>query len=148
MENQKDGWTGTALHDDQEREIVIPLHEEQISVTKRVVAKNRVQVARTTRESEQLVDEVLAREQVEVEHKAVGKTVETMPSVREEGDTIIIPVVEEILVIERKLFLKEEVHIRRVHGTDRHQERVTVRKQEATVTRAPVSEDDSRRDGD
>jgi hypothetical protein len=36
--------------------------------------------------------------------------------------------------------LKEEVRIRRVKGTERYQERVTLRKQEAVVNRLPIDE--------
>ena len=54
----------------------------------------------------------------------------------EEGDTIILPVVEEVLVVERRLILKEEVRLRRVRTTRRHTETVTVREQVAVVTRS------------
>ena len=47
-------------------------------------------------------------------------------------------IVEEVLVVERRLLLKEEVHVRRVRSTERHQESVTLRHQEAVVTRLPV----------
>jgi stress response protein YsnF len=60
--------------------------------------------------------------------------------VREEGDCIIFPVVEEVLKVQRVLMLKEEVRIRRVKGTERYQERVTLRKQEAVVNRLPIEE--------
>jgi stress response protein YsnF len=50
-----------------------------------------------------------------------------MPTVREEGDTIVIPIVEEVLVVERRLFLKEEVHVGRVTSTERHHKSVTLR---------------------
>lgn len=92
-------------------------------------------MSRVTHFHEQLVDELLSREQVEVERVAIDKPIDAMPSVREEGDSIIVPVVEEVLRIERLLILKEEVRIRRVKGTERYQERVTLRKQEAVVTR-------------
>jgi stress response protein YsnF len=78
---------------------------------------------------------VPAREAVEIERTAIGRPVEAMPAVREEGDTIVVPIVEEVLVVERRLMLKEEVRIRRVRSTQRHQERVTLRHQEAVVTR-------------
>lgn len=58
-----------------------------------------------------------------------------MPAITQEGDTTIIPVVEEILVVERRFLLKEEVHIRRVTTKQRHQETVVLRKQEALITR-------------
>jgi uncharacterized protein (TIGR02271 family) len=119
---------------------VIPLLQEELSVSKRVVPTTRVQVSRVTHSHEQLVDELLGREQVEVERVAIEKTIDRMPSVREEGDCIIVPVVEEVLKLERVLVLKEEVRIRRVRGTERYQERVTLRKQEAVVNRLPINE--------
>jgi len=61
-----------------------------------------------------------------------------MPAVRDEGDTIVIPIVEEVLVIERRLLLKEEVRVRRVRSTERHQETVTLRHHEAVVTHLPA----------
>jgi uncharacterized protein (TIGR02271 family) len=120
------------------RQTVIPLFEEQLAVTKQVVPTARVQVARVTHSHEQLVDELLSREQVEVERVAIDKPVDAMPTVREEGDCIIIPVVEEVLKIERVLVLKEEVRLHRVQHTERYQERVTLRKQEAVVNRLPI----------
>jgi uncharacterized protein (TIGR02271 family) len=121
-------------------EVVVPLHEEAISITKRDRETGRVRVSTITREHEQLVDEALKREQVEVERIPIGKAVTEMPGVRREGETIIVPVVEEQLVIGRRLILKEEVHIKRVHRTEQHQERVVLHKQEATVTRIPSEE--------
>jgi uncharacterized protein (TIGR02271 family) len=50
----------------------------------------------------------------------------------------VIPIVEEVLVIERRLLLKEVVRVRRVRSTERHQESVTLRHHEAVVTRLPV----------
>jgi uncharacterized protein (TIGR02271 family) len=126
----------TAVH--AERETVIPLLEEQFSVAKRVVETARVRVSRVTHDHQQLVDELLNHEKVEVEHVPVDRPIETMPSIRQEGDVTIIPVVEEVLKVERCLVLKEEVHIRRVKTTERHQEQVTLRKQEVLVSRTPI----------
>ena len=120
------------------RDTVIPLHEEEISVSKRQVITGRVRVETVTREHEQLVDTQLARERVEVERIAIGKPIDAIPAVRQDGDTTIIPVVEEVLVVERRLVLKEEIHIHRVHTTEQHQERVTLRRQEAVITRIPI----------
>ena len=122
-------------------ETVVPLYTEEMSVSKRVVPKSRVQVSRVTRQQEQLVDELLGREHVEIDRTAIDKPIDAMPSVREEGDTIIVPVVEEVLIIERLLVLKEEVRIRRIREEERHQEHITIRKQEAIVTRSPKDEE-------
>ena len=125
---------------DEARETVIPLFEEQLAVTKQVIPTARVQVSRVTHSHEELVDELLSREKVEVERVPIDQLVETMPPVREEGDCLIIPVVEEVLKIERVLMLKEEVRIRRVQHTERYQERVTLRRQQAVVNRLPIDE--------
>jgi len=119
-------------------QIVIPLHVEEISFAKKRVVTGRVRISTVTRQQEQLVDELLTREQVEIERTPMSKTLDRMPAVREECDVIIIPVVEETLVIERRLILKEEIRIRRVRSTERHQERLNVRKQEVVVARIPV----------
>jgi uncharacterized protein (TIGR02271 family) len=124
--------------DDQTGETVIPLLAEEVAVSKQVVETGRVQVARLTHEREQLIDELLAHETVEIDRTQIGRQIDAMPAVREEGDTIVIPLVEEVLVVERRLFLKEEVRIRRVRTTERHQESVTLRHQEAVVARLPV----------
>ena len=123
---------------DDNGQIVVPLLGEDVAVTKEKRNTGRVQVTTVTGEREELVDELLSREQVEVERAAIGKPIEVVPSVREEGDTLIIPIVEEVLVIDRRLVLKEEVRIRRVHNSERHQELVTLRQQEAIITRLPA----------
>jgi uncharacterized protein (TIGR02271 family) len=113
---------------DKAGETVIPLLAEEIAVSKQVVETGRVQVARVTHEREQLIDELLAHATVEIDRIPIGRQVET----------IVIPIVEEVLVIERRLLLKEEVRVRRVRSTERHQESVTLRHHEAVVTRLPV----------
>jgi uncharacterized protein (TIGR02271 family) len=118
--------------------MVIPLYAEEMSVTKENRETGRVRITTVTRKREELVDELLARERVEVETVTIGKPIEAIPPVRNEGDTIVVPVVEEILVTERRLVLKEELRIRRVHTTERHQERVTLRRQEASISRLPL----------
>ena len=119
-------------------ETVLPLLAEEVAVSKQVVETGRVQVARVTHEQEQLVDELLAHRTAEIERVPIGRHVDTMPAVREEGDTVVIPIVEELLVIERRLFLKEEVHVKRVISTKRHQESVVLRHHEAVITHVPA----------
>ena len=113
----------------------IPLAEEELAVSKQVVETGRVKIARLTREREQQIDELLARETVDISRTPIGRPIDAMPAVREEGDTLVIPIVEEVLVTERRLFLKEEVHVRRVRTTERHRESVVLRHQEAVITR-------------
>jgi uncharacterized protein (TIGR02271 family) len=123
-----------------EKHVIVPLHAEEFMVAKRRIVTGRTRISTITRQQEKLVEELLARERVEIERTPIGKPLEHVPAVREEGDTLVIPVVEEVLMVQRRLVLKEEIRVRRVHETERHQERVKLRKQEATITRFPAQE--------
>lgn len=119
--------------DDAEQRLV--LYGEKVEVSRRRVETALVRATATTRSREQLVEAELTHERVEVERVPVGRTVDSVPPVRQEGDTTILSVVEEVVVVERRLVLKEEVHIRRVKTTEHHRETVTLREQEPTITR-------------
>ena len=108
---------------------------EEVHVTKETRETGRVHVSTQTHEREALIAEDLARERVEIETIPVGRRINAVPEVRQDGDTTIVPVVEEILVVERHLMLKEEIRIKRVRTIERHQETVVLRHQEAVVTR-------------
>ncbi len=118
-------------------ETVIPLLAEQLDVMRRKVVTGRVQVATVTREDQHLIDELLSSEKVEIERVPIGKVIDSAPSIREDEDMIVIPIVEEIVTVERRLVLKEEVRIRKTRSSRRHQAHVTLRRQEAVVTRLP-----------
>jgi uncharacterized protein (TIGR02271 family) len=75
----------------------------------------------------------LLRENVQVRRVLLDRDVEGPLPIRKEGDTIIIPVVEEVLIVSRRYRLKEEVHVTKTSREERHQERVAVRRQEAVV---------------
>ncbi|WP_107045590.1 YsnF/AvaK domain-containing protein [Sphingomonas sp. STIS6.2] len=95
----------------------IPLVEEVVGIEKRVVETGRVRV-RTFVDDEQVrVADTLQRETVDVERIAIGREVDTAPTVREEGEFLIVPIVEERLVIEKRLFLVEEIRMRRTTAT-------------------------------
>ncbi|HKD44205.1 MAG TPA: DUF2382 domain-containing protein [Candidatus Angelobacter sp.] len=40
---------------------------------------------------------------MEIERRPIGRAVEQEPAIREEGDVLMIPVMEEALVVERRL---------------------------------------------
>lgn len=116
------------------------LHTEAIEIGKRRI-EELVSVTRATRTKDVLVEEALSREDVLVEHVHIGRFIDALPPVREEGDTTILPVVEEVAVIVKRLFLKEEVRITKTRTTSQHIETVTLREQHAQVTRTPLPND-------
>lgn len=116
-------------------ELVVPVIEEQIEVGKREVERGTVRVHKRVREHEELLQETLAHEQIDVERVPLNQVVESATGVRQEGDTVIIPVYEEMVVVEKRLVLKEEVrlHIRRTQ--EDWTDRVTLRREEVEIER-------------
>jgi stress response protein YsnF len=119
-------------------DVVVPIYQEQASLTKRRIVTGKVRVSRVTHQSEKLLTETLAQQQVEIDRIPIGKLIKAVPKIRKEGDAIIIPIVEEIPVVEHRLVLIEEVWVRRVCRKENHRERVMLRCQEAVITRGPV----------
>lgn len=115
-------------------ETVIPLLSEDVSIERRH-SESKVVVGIKTFTTEQVIDDSLHRQSVEVERRPIGRIVDAVPPVREDGDTTVIPVVEEVLVVERRLVLKEEIYVRRVNSTERFHQVVTLREQRATIER-------------
>lgn len=129
---------------DPEATQIIPLLEERLVVGRRDVETGRVRVHLTTTTEDAAVREVLREERVEVERVPIGREVATAPAVREEEDgaVLIVPVLEEVLVVERRLVLKEELRIRRVSTNRVSEQTVPLRRQTATVERVPAQSND------
>jgi uncharacterized protein (TIGR02271 family) len=123
--------------DDDQR--TLPLFEERAAVGVRTVDRGRVRVTTRVLTHEDSVVRSLTRETVEVVRVPVGREVEAVPAVREEPDgTIVVPVVEERLVVETRLVLREEVHLRRRRETETVTVPVSLRREEAEVRRLPA----------
>ena len=91
--------------------MIIPVLEERLHVGKRQVESGRARVHITVSEHEQAIEAMLMRQDVAVERVPIGRDVAEPPPVRTEGDTIVIPVLEERLVVVKQLVLKEELRI-------------------------------------
>src|SRR4051812_37594004 len=88
--------------------VVVPVVHEEARFATRQVETGRVRVRKLVREEEEPFDEPLAREEVTVERVRVECFVDGPQPTRREGDAVVIPIVEEVLVVEKRLMLKEE----------------------------------------
>jgi len=115
--------------------IVIPVVEERIDVQKRVREAGGVRIHKRVHEEQFVVDEVLSHDEVTVVRVPVNQYVSEPVSVRHENDTMIVPVLEEVLVTEKRLLLREELHVTRRRLSRRQPESITLRREEAVVER-------------
>lgn len=114
----------------------IPVIEEKLQVGKEVVETGKVHISKRVHEEEETIGVPLSQEEVSVERVPVNKYVDTAPpGIRQEGDTTIISVLKEVTVVEKRLMLVEEVHIRKDLKKSTSEQKVTLRKEEVIVDR-------------
>lgn len=118
---------------------VVPVIEEQATFGKRIVETGRVRVSKRVNEREETFDVPLLHEKVSVERVPINQYVDQLPEVRHEGDVMIIPVVREHLVTQKRLVLVEELRVRKEVIETHQPESVTLREETVEVVR--ISDD-------
>jgi len=116
-------------------EEAIPVVEETARIDKREVQTGRVKVHTLVETSEQMVREALSSQNVKVTRVPVDQPVTRVPVIRTENGITIVPVLEEILVVEKRLILREELHIKQEVSHETVEVPVSLRKQRAVVER-------------
>lgn len=114
----------------------MPLLEERVNIDKRTVTTGKVRIITHTETVEELVRAVLEGEEADVVTVEVDQTVSgPAPRIRTENGVTIIPVLEEVLVVEKRLVLKREIRIRKRSTLQTIELPVKLRKQQAKVER-------------
>ena len=119
---------------------VILMLEEQLRVVKQQIETGRVRVRIVTETDTTIANAELQSESFEVERIPIGRHISDFPEIVDDGDTMIVPVIEEVLVVEKRLILKEELHIRRLRSSKTIEQPVVLRRQRAEVERLPALE--------
>jgi len=99
-------------------EVIVPVIEEELATGVRAVKTGAVRVDKRVEKRTRRVSAPILHEDVEVRRVPINRVVDEAPKSRRRGDTIIVPVVEEELVVTKRLILKEEIHLvkRRTKG--------------------------------
>jgi uncharacterized protein (TIGR02271 family) len=108
---------------------------EEVRVRKKRVVTGKVRLRKIVHHEEQTLDEPLLRERVNVERVAADRWVDAVPPIRNEGGTLIVPVVEEVLVVEKRLRLREEVRLTWQHEEEHAPQTLVVRREEVVIER-------------
>jgi uncharacterized protein (TIGR02271 family) len=109
--------------------MVLPVVEERLEVSKRPVEVGELLVHKSVEEYEDTANLDLTRDHVEIERVAVNRPLEEPAQTRQEGDWLIIPVMQEVLVVQKQLMLTEEIRIRKRQITEPKEVRETLRRE-------------------
>lgn len=121
-------------------QIVVPLIAEEIVIGKKTVETGGVRVRKTVREDVQRIDEPIVREHLDVKRVEVNQFVETAPTIRYEGDVMIVPVLEEVVVTQKRLLLREEIHLVKRREEIANVQEITLRREEITLEKIDSDE--------
>ncbi len=113
--------------------MVIPVVREEVQVGRRIIERGGVRVHKRVEEREQVVEQPAFREEVTVERVPLGQPLDHEIGSRQEGDTLIIPVLEEMLVVEKRLVLKEEIRITKRRIDETEQARIVLREEHVDI---------------
>jgi uncharacterized protein (TIGR02271 family) len=120
----------------QTQETIIPVVAEDLHIEKQRREAGQVVVHVVPHVKQQSVEVPVAEENVRVERVAINRQVAAPQPPRQEGDVTIVPIYEEILVVEKKLMLKEEVRITREKTVHTESQQVPLRSEEVRVLRS------------
>lgn len=131
-----------SFHDLQERSNgnqTFPVIEEMPVIEKRKVETASIKIRKKVTESPQVLEESLAKEEFLIDRVPINEVRDEPLQMRTEGDITIIPVQEEVLVVQKKIMVREEIRIRKVRTE--HSEKVTVslRKEEVQIDRKKMN---------
>lgn len=114
----------------------VPVVQETLEVRTEVEETGTLRVNKQVHIRTEHVEVPLSRGYIEVTRVPINRVVEGPVPVRHEGDTTIYPVLEEVLVLEKRLVLREELHlrVRRSERVEIHD--IELRSEEVTTVRS------------
>ena len=133
--------SGSEHRGHQDEPMVVPVLVEELEVQKRPVETGKVRITKVVHERETTVDEPLWHDDVAITRVPIQRVVDGPVPVREENDTTIISVVEEVLVVEKRWMLREEIHIRKQRIETHQPQRITLRSEEVQVEHVPQADE-------
>lgn len=115
---------------------VFPVIQEEAIVEKRLVETGKVVISKKIGEHEEIVDVPLFQEKVDVERVPINQVVQERPATRQEGEVVIIPVVQEQVFYQKRLVLIEELHVRKQVVQVHQPQKITLVKEDVEIKRS------------
>jgi uncharacterized protein (TIGR02271 family) len=115
--------------------VTLPVIEETLHVATRVEETGAVRVRLVVEEGTQQVDLPCTSEEVSVERVPVGRAARERRPAWLDGDVVVVPVYEEVMVVKRRLMLKEEIRLSTRRSTRVDRAEFPVKRERAVVER-------------
>ena len=121
--------------DEQDKDVVVPVIREEVHADAVPVVTGGVRVTKRLESHDETVEQELQKSRVEVKRVKTDRVVDGPQPARRVGNTLIVPVVSEVLRIEKQWVVTEEIHLTEVEQRETVQNKVTLNSEEAQVER-------------
>lgn len=126
------------LASDRGNQLRIPVVEERLVPGKRQVDLGELRIHKHVDHVEETVGQSVTRDDLVIERVPVGRPLTEPLEPRVDGDWLVIPIMEEVLVVQKRLMLAEEVRIRKRQLTVDQEVREVVRHERVELEDATV----------
>jgi uncharacterized protein (TIGR02271 family) len=122
--------------------LTIPVVAEEAVANVREVEQGRAIIEKRVETVPHVAKVEVGSDEVDVERVRLDQEVDVAPTIRQEGDTLIVPVVEEVLVVTKRYLVREEVRVTKRRVVRQETLREELRREVVTVReeRTPPTE--------
>lgn len=122
----------------------IPIVQETFELGKETIETNKIRISKKVTEHQTDVNIPLISEAYEVNRVPINQVVAAPPAAtRQEGDTMIVSVIKEVLVVEKRYEIIEEIHITKRTTEKTETQHISLRQEEVHIERTPVTRQES-----
>src|SRR5579863_6601182 len=116
-----------------ENDVVVPVVNEEVHADALPVETGSVRVTKRVVGDDEVLEQQLRKERVEVKRVKVEKPVDGPQQPYRSGNTLIVPVMAQVLQVEKRWVVTEEIHITKYEEQETARQTVTVGHEEAQV---------------
>jgi stress response protein YsnF len=124
-------------------EVKVPVHAEEAVIHTQLRERGRVRISKNHEKDNVVVMAQAVSRDVVVERVSVDRFVDEPTGIRREGETLVIPVFEEVPVVVMKTKLKEEVRVTTRTTTQSRRTPVAIRRETVTIDRIPAGRNEN-----
>jgi uncharacterized protein (TIGR02271 family) len=111
----------------------VPLAEEELVIGKRPVERSAVRVSVRVEEDQHRIPVTLQDQEVTVERVPADELVDALPQTIDDGTTLTVPVVEEVVILQKRFRIRERILITRLNRTREVEVPASVRREIADI---------------
>ncbi len=119
----------------QEPDLVVPVISEELHSDAIPVQTGGVRITKRVEGHDEILEQELRKGRVEVKRVKTDRVVDGPQSAQRVGNTLIVPVVSEVLRIQKQWVITEEIHVTQLEERETVQQKVRVNEEHARVER-------------